>query len=56
MEYDYDKEYPLYNLQKCILRGNLNIDEHRIHNIVNFNIRYVTITRYVFFLFKSLRS
>ena len=43
MEYDYDKEYPLYNLQKCILRGNLNIDEHRIHNIVNFNIPFYTV-------------
>ena len=43
MGYDYDKEYPLYNLQKCILRGNLNIDEHRIHNIVNFTIPFHTV-------------
>lgn len=43
MEYDYDKEYPLYNLQKCILRGNLTIDEHRVHNIVNFAIPFHTV-------------
>lgn len=43
MLHDYDKEYPLYNLQKCILRGNLNIDEHRVHNIVNFAIPFRTV-------------
>lgn len=37
MEPDLDVDYPLYNIGKPIIRGGLHIDEHRFHNIINFN-------------------
>lgn len=43
MEPDLDKEYPLYNLCKSILRGGKHIDEHRLHNIINYNHPFVTV-------------